>query len=172
MKSDERTCKRCFIRKPIKRFGIDISKKDGRLNVCRECSREKIKIAQEQLRLYWVRAGKKERERAQKSQKKSVLLASPVTNMYILQATGSGLIKIGVSKNIEKRLVALQTGSPFKLIVVRLIDKIPFLLEKELHDQLSGYRLHGEWFKEDVLAFIDNRIDAILQKFEEMKQAR
>ncbi|TXH10350.1 MAG: GIY-YIG nuclease family protein [Hyphomicrobiaceae bacterium] len=55
-------------------------------------------------------------------------------------------VKIGfTSGDPMKRLKALQTGSPFRLF---LFGSCPATRdgEREVHDLLQRYRLHGEWF--------------------------
>lgn len=57
--------------------------------------------------------------------------------------------KIGFSKNIQKRLKQLQTGSPEKLTLhhyIEVPDEFVKKLEKIIHHELSYKRLHGEWF--------------------------
>lgn len=58
--------------------------------------------------------------------------------------------KIGVSKQPEKRLKSLQTGSPKKLILYatyEILDKNPFGFEKKCHEAISkSYQKRGEWF--------------------------
>lgn len=70
--------------------------------------------------------------------------------MYIyLMGKPEGPIKIGLSKNPEKRLKQLQTGYPEKL---SLFEKFPVpeksvkKFEKLIHDNLRYKRTHGEWF--------------------------
>ncbi len=56
-------------------------------------------------------------------------------------------IKIGISKNISKRLSQLQTGSPYKLILMGWIESDDDkMLERELHKKYSSYNTHLEWF--------------------------
>jgi DNA-binding XRE family transcriptional regulator len=57
-------------------------------------------------------------------------------------------VKIGYTKNINKRLKQLQTSSPVKLEVLHLIDG-NVTLEKELHLLFKDLRTSGEWFKFD-----------------------
>ena len=56
-------------------------------------------------------------------------------------------IKIGISKNVSKRLLQLQTGSPYRLKLMGWIesdnDKV---LERNLHIKYSTYHTHLEWF--------------------------
>ena len=61
-----------------------------------------------------------------------------------------GATKIGVARNIAKRLDALQTANPREL---ELVVAIPFdnrmqalSVEKKLHHQFRKFRIRGEWF--------------------------
>lgn len=56
-------------------------------------------------------------------------------------------IKIGCTSNIESRIKSLNAASLYKIqnVVVMETEK-PFLLEKELHEMLSEYKLENEWF--------------------------
>jgi len=68
-------------------------------------------------------------------------------HLYFIDAIGSNLIKIGVSKKPESRLKRLRTGSPLPLelqtVVLCASD-----FEKSLHEHLTrlNYHSHGEWF--------------------------
>ncbi len=74
---------------------------------------------------------------------------------YVIQAVSGGPIKIGrTASDPKKRLRELQTGSPEPLRIVHVFDGDH---ERELHDRLSAYRLHGEWFRPDALPLIDLR---------------
>jgi predicted GIY-YIG superfamily endonuclease len=63
-------------------------------------------------------------------------------------------IKIGITKNINRRLKELQTASPFKLEVIKSFDvsgdKKAKAIESTCHKILkrAGKHLSGEWFKE------------------------
>ncbi len=60
-------------------------------------------------------------------------------------------VKIGVTTDIERRIVELQTGNPYKLICKALIpcdDKTQaYHLESFFHKQFKKNRMMGEWFK-------------------------
>jgi hypothetical protein len=90
------------------------------------------------------------------------------TNLYIIQSILGGPIKIGVSKQVELRLKDIQRGSPFKLVAVRIIGKVPSIIERRLHKQLEEYRLHGEWFKEEALSIADQLLETILDDPKEL----
>lgn len=78
--------------------------------------------------------------------------------VYFIAANSHQLtpVKIGVSKNIPRRLRQLQTASPSPLVLMGWLQSSkPFDLEKELHHLFQGQRLeYGEWFdldRDDVL---------------------
>ena len=56
-------------------------------------------------------------------------------------------IKIGISKDVRRRLNQLQTGSPYELKLMSWLEADDDrALEKELHEKYSKYRTHREWF--------------------------
>jgi Meiotically up-regulated gene 113 len=68
-------------------------------------------------------------------------------SVYIFQCSQTGVVKIGISCNVSKRLSAIQTGYPFLLTVVRTIEtEEPRKMEQKLHKALDDFRLKGEWF--------------------------
>lgn len=68
-------------------------------------------------------------------------------HVYFIRAVSGGPVKIGVSKSISDRLMELQTGNPYKLEVIHIIQNAGLKKEKELHAKLSEYRMFGEWFE-------------------------
>ena len=73
-------------------------------------------------------------------------------HLYIIQSDISGAIKIGRSKNPEKRLKQLQTGSPYKLQLLT-VAKEKGDREKPLHRKFKPYKqaCKGEWFDFDCV---------------------
>ncbi|MFD0074295.1 GIY-YIG nuclease family protein [Streptomyces sp. NPDC127166] len=67
---------------------------------------------------------------------------------YLIGASASRLVKIGIASDPAKRLAALQTGSPMLLSV---LWSHPGDFERALHDRFAAYRRHGEWFDLSVL---------------------
>lgn len=65
--------------------------------------------------------------------------------LYFIQMESSLHIKIGVANNTGKRLKALQTANPERLIVLGTLqgDEAE---EAELHKVLAAHRMVGEWF--------------------------
>lgn len=55
-------------------------------------------------------------------------------------------VKIGVAKNVVRRLIQLQTGSPKKLRIMHSFAA-GFECEDTLHKLFSHLRIRGEWFK-------------------------
>lgn len=57
--------------------------------------------------------------------------------------------KIGFTKDVNRRIKALQTGHPQKLIIHHLEEvneKVYRKLEKRIHLELNYKKLKGEWF--------------------------
>ena len=80
--------------------------------------------------------------------------------VYLIQEEGNNdLYKIGVtrSKDVSKRVAALQTGNGNKLILKDYYYSTrPFKMEMMLHNKYSLLREEGEWFclsEDDVNGF-------------------
>ena len=71
-------------------------------------------------------------------------------HLYIIQSDVSGAIKIGISKNPKNRMRQLQTGSPYKLKLLTIVNGRGDL-ERSLHESLNSYKkaCKGEWFDFD-----------------------
>ena len=72
-------------------------------------------------------------------------------SVYFIQPVGGGLVKIGVSKCPGTRLVALQTGCPVPLEIVKAIPATRNKTEREIHRAFAEHRVRGEWFSPVVL---------------------
>jgi hypothetical protein len=83
------------------------------------------------------------------------ITARGLTNIYFIQSVVGGPIKIGTAYDIQGRLQQHQTGSPFLLQVIKTIENVPRKTERELHRRFDAYRLHGEWFKDEILNLIE-----------------
>ena len=69
------------------------------------------------------------------------------SQVYVIRCELTGLIKIGMSMNPNRRLMGIQTGYPYKLSVHWTFPTDhPRLLESYLHQVLAHHRLNGEWF--------------------------
>lgn len=80
-------------------------------------------------------------------------------HLYIIQSDVTGAFKVGRSKNPERRLKQLQTGSPYKLKLICVLENKGYQ-EKLLHSQLneSGRRCKGEWFDFDLIGYLPDNI--------------
>lgn len=74
-------------------------------------------------------------------------------DLYIIQSDVTGMIKIGRSKNPEKRLKQLQTGNPNRLKLIATF-KGEGWKEKLIHEDLKRWRRKGEWFSYDCVGSI------------------
>ncbi len=55
------------------------------------------------------------------------------------------MVKFGISRNPEKRLISLRTGSPVSLKLICSVAA-PKSLEAQIHTALRHLRKYGEWF--------------------------
>ena len=70
--------------------------------------------------------------------------------LYVVQSGEKGPVKIGICKDLKKRLYQLQTGSSVKLKVLyqyELTSKNAKEMEKNLHQFFRHTRLSGEWHR-------------------------
>ena len=80
--------------------------------------------------------------------------------VYVMES-GSGLIKIGVSKNLSARRKSLQCASGVEIKLAAKFGplKRAVALERASHKIFASKRLHGEWFcvsTEEAIKAIDN----------------
>ena len=81
--------------------------------------------------------------------------------VYLLgDSERENVYKIGVTTGtIENRIKKLQTGNSGEIFIVNyFLSENPFFVEKWLHKQYYGNRVHGEWFEmsiEEKLCFLE-----------------
>lgn len=68
------------------------------------------------------------------------------SRVYFVQNTRTSQVKIGYSSEVRKRIGSLQTATPDRLILIRLIDGGP-RTEAWLHKKFSNLHVRGEWFE-------------------------
>lgn len=75
---------------------------------------------------------------------------------YFIQAGDNGPIKIGVAKNVRRRLDNFRVASPVPLALIGVADG-DGAYEHELHQRFSGSRIRGEWFhpSPELMAFVE-----------------
>jgi predicted GIY-YIG superfamily endonuclease len=70
------------------------------------------------------------------------------SGVYLIEVRDSGLFKIGVTKNIEKRLSQLQTSNPYEFNLKNFFVTAQHRqLENLLHKKFQLNRYKREWFK-------------------------
>lgn len=100
-----------------------------------------------------------------------VIGKSPWTHSLYIIGAAEKPVKIGYAKDVEGRLMALQTGSPAQLYIFetipRLTHKEAKALERSVHKALAAKRLRGEWYNVDlttahetILARVDTRVQS------------
>jgi hypothetical protein len=72
--------------------------------------------------------------------------AATKARVYFVQQGAGGPIKIGATRNFDKRLRTLNTGSHVPLTVLGVVAG-GYELERSLRAELADDRLFGEWFK-------------------------
>lgn len=80
-------------------------------------------------------------------------------HLYIIQSSNNGCFKIGRSKHPEKRLKQLQTGSPYRLKLILVLEEMG-KQEKSLHSLFPKNKISckGEWFDFDLIGYLPDRI--------------
>ncbi len=66
--------------------------------------------------------------------------------VYVIHAQGTPRVKLGVTTDVDARLRAIQTGCPYKCVVLAQWPGSP-RLERKLHEHFKEHRKHGEWFE-------------------------
>jgi hypothetical protein len=65
---------------------------------------------------------------------------------YVVKAEGTGMVKIGRTTDLKRRLATLQYGCPVPLTLLAVVDGEES--ERDLHTTFGHLRRHGEWFEE------------------------
>jgi hypothetical protein len=68
--------------------------------------------------------------------------------VYAIGIEGTTLVKIGRTYDVENRLRGLQSGIPYRLVLLHhRYEEDPGLVERQLHTLLCASRVkYGEWF--------------------------
>lgn len=70
-----------------------------------------------------------------------------VGSVYFIGPKDRVVVKIGYSKDVNKRLADLQTASPFELYIHKVLPHKSLGDEKEFHRRFKHLNSYGEWFK-------------------------
>lgn len=83
------------------------------------------------------------------------------TEGWIYFFRAAGMIKIGWSLNIHKRLYDMQRNSP---LPIEFVGALPgtMRMEKVVHRQFCAHRAHGEWFREhpEITEYLERQVAA------------
>lgn len=88
--------------------------------------------------------------------------AKPLCYVYFILNCDSEATKIGIAKNVNRRIASLQTSSLSKLKLLGVLKAKSVNhareVEKSLHQTFDKYHIRGEWFKAEVelLNYIQN----------------
>ena len=63
---------------------------------------------------------------------------------YVVEAVGTGMVKIGRARDMHERMLDIQSMCPVPLRVIATCDED---IERRMHDACDADRAHGEWFK-------------------------
>lgn len=80
--------------------------------------------------------------------------------VYIIKNMDTGNIKVGVSKDVQKRLDTFRTGNDCQLELVyrSMVCSNAFNLESQVHEYFKEYHVRGEWFRvkeHEVIRFLE-----------------
>ena len=75
--------------------------------------------------------------------------------IYFIQQETTNYIKIGYARDPNQRLIQLRTASPYKLVLLGIMDG-GTQTEDEIHSLFNSSRVRGEWFSpsDDLLQYI------------------
>jgi len=96
---------------------------------------------------------------------------------YLYAVSDGEYIKVGMSTDVNRRIKALQTGSPRRLKKMWCCyagedSKEAKKQEKKLHRALKNYHVSGEWFHKRSMKIIDGwRVRSLNAKHEEEAEA-
>lgn len=77
-------------------------------------------------------------------------------HLYIMQMGRTGAIKVGRSGDPERRLTEIQTGAPYEVRLLLVVEDQGWR-EQHLHREMRKFRLRsqkGEWFSEGAIGYI------------------
>lgn len=81
------------------------------------------------------------------------------TFLYVFENDRANLLKVGISKNVERRVREVQDSCGCALKTIFAIEHSKAeTLEKIIHEEISSFKTYGEWFdaryKSDILNIV------------------
>jgi hypothetical protein len=107
----------------------------------------------------------------------SAVIVGSMKDLYFVLNPMLGLIKIGISDNVDRRVCGLESGCGVPLILLRIMRN-GSLHETNLHFAFAASRLYGEWFAptddllglaygdEGIPEFLERKIESVLDGFD------
>ena len=139
-------CPKCGVDKRKSEYHKNKNYKDGLASRCKSCVKKDLadyrKKNPEKIRKKKAKAYARDKLEISKKRKAKVR-AKPKrnTNTYLLEC--EGFLKIGVANDVYQRVRHIQTGNPFEVKVLAVVDAN---IELHMHDKFSHLRSRGEWF--------------------------
>ena len=167
--STEKRCSKCGEVKPVSEFSKHAAHKDGLKSQCKACCSKYYQENKEE-RAKWDEQYYQENKAKILSRNKryyqehygkhtSVEGVSVLKSYVYLIKSQYGSVKIGITKDVNRRLMTLGTASPTQLSVAGCkLARNARAIEKELHHKFKSKRIYGEWFnlsQEDINWIID-----------------
>jgi hypothetical protein len=88
-------------------------------------------------------------------------------HLYLIRNPATGLVKVGISRNVTQRLYSLEVAAGMKLELLGCVAGGE-RLERFLHRHFSADRALGEWFRQSrqltdlaVIAVLTNNVQAM-----------
>lgn len=84
----------------------------------------------------------------------------PSSGVYFVLAIGTNRVKIGYTRDCDRRLNELKTSCPFGIVVLGWKSGGPEI-ERVLHKRFKKYRRYREWFEvsDSILGYIGSECD-------------
>lgn len=85
-------------------------------------------------------------------------------SIYVFESNGQ--FKIGISKNVNKRLRSIKTGNP-SVRAAYESEKITnaYKVESMIHSHFASYRTNGEWFSVPLTVDIIETVKGFVEKY-------
>lgn len=71
----------------------------------------------------------------------------PDAGVYAVGAVGLGVVKVGWTENLERRMEIIGQGVPVPIVLLGLIRNASLKTERSLHLAMARWHQKGEWFR-------------------------
>lgn len=95
--------------------------------------------------------------------------------VYFVEAVGTGCVKIGFSQDaitFLKRLDGFKVANPCDLLVLGVLWQEGRCKEKQLHRELTNFRVRGEWFALEAMTLLEEELSPFEYSQSELTLAR